>query len=529
MNAITNIDKKLFGGIINCSVKDMQLIEVAIALHKTHRNKNLKIKGTFLEAIYLDDSKYIDIMKSTQCGISEYLVCFAINDAKNGRNVFYVLPTYVLKNQFVKERFDKTITYTKYYRSLISASKNLWAESTSLKMLNHGSIAFVGSNTANAFLSYPADTMVVDEQTNCNQENLSMGIERLSASEDPREIRVGNPTITNFGIHSEFKCSDQKAWVIKNHCGHYIKPDFFKHVVRMVDENIYIIIDKNYDQNSGKDIQMICDRCGKPIDRFGIGEWVKTIEHEHSGYHISKLFSTNATLKQLVDRLGKGLVNDTEMQRLYNGDLGLPYVAKGAKIDEEILNNCIEDYILPKKPKFGTIMGVDIGAVINVVIREIMPDGRKFLVYADQIKGKELSDIDKLVELCKKYNVKCAVVDGLPETRFSKKFANSFPGAFMCFFGNEKKDRISLDDKMVTVHRTQMLDSVKENFMTETFVLPKNIRNIEDYYSQITASTRIYDTKKDIYTWEEGNKEDHYFLAEGYCVIANRILNMAAG
>jgi len=519
------MSKQEFKNIIDINANEADYYTLAVALHKTHKKKKLKLQGTFLEAIYRDTNRYMVIMKSTQCGISEYLIVRAIARTRQGKNIFYVLPTFDLKNQFVKERIDKSIAFTQYYRSLINKGDRKFTESTSLKMLLNGTMAYVGSNTEVAFVSFPADDAIIDELDQCNQDNLTMVPDRQAASEDKYTVKVANPTLNNFGIHEEYTNSDQKKWNTKcSNCGKYIYQDFFEHVVRQIDDNVYIYRDKDFDPLGDKDILPICNHCNKPYNRKASGEWVKTQEHRHSGYQISKMFSTAVELRELTDKLQKGLVNDIEMQRLYNSDLGLPYVAKGSKVDELMLDSCIvPDFIIPRKNEYRCVMGIDVGSVFNVVIREILPDGRLRLVFADEIYS---DDGKELYELYKNYEVVCAIIDGLPETRLSKKFSREFSGAFICYYGTEKKDSVNAKDKIVTVNRTQTLDAVKEYFLTQTFLLPTNAKDIKNYYEQLTASTRVLNEKNKKYEWQEGSKADHYMHAEGYCLTAKRILSM---
>ena len=518
------IKKKLnFKKIIYKKISEMDTYEFAVAFHKTHKREKLKIVGTYLEEIYKDNSRIKNIKKSTQCGISEFLIVWTIKRASEGKMVFYVLPTFELKNQFVKERFDKSISFTYYYKSLLRYSERKFTESTSMKQIKDGTIAFVGSNTEVAFLSFAADDVIIDELDKCNQDNIKMAPERQANSDDKYTLRVANPTFVEKGIDLFFKNSDKRYWNIKcPHCNKYLVPDFFKHVVREIDDNIYIIRDTNYDPENDKDILPICDNCEKSFDRKASGIWVPTQKHDERGWEISKMFSTFVTLRELVDRFNDGLLDDVAMQRFQNGDLGKAYTAKGAKIDEEMLNKCIiPDFIIPKKYEYACVMGVDVGSMLNIVIREILPDGRLRAVYIDEQREENI-----LYELLQKYNIVCAVIDGLPETRLSKKFANSFNGGFMCFFGSEKKDKVSINDKTVTVNRTQMLDAVKEYILTQTMLLPSNVKGIKNYYDQIKASTRVFNEKRNCYEWLEGNNPDHYFLAEGYCITAKRILNI---
>ena len=83
---------------------------LAITYHKTHLNKNITFdKRKYLIDIYTDDSDDISIMKSTQNGITEYLIIYAIDDARVGRSVLYALPIRDIMRRFVLNRFNKSI------------------------------------------------------------------------------------------------------------------------------------------------------------------------------------------------------------------------------------------------------------------------------------------------------------------------------------------------------------------------------------------------------------------------------------
>jgi phage terminase large subunit GpA-like protein len=135
--------------------------------HRTHRGKRLDFsQNPFQVQIYHDTHPWTVIPKSTQCGISEWLMTTAIGNAYAGRNVFYVLPTGLLVGRFVKERFDKTIQLTPIYQQLGAADKEQGrrnAMSVTMKQLGPGTIAYVGSNSPASFTEFAADIGIIDE------------------------------------------------------------------------------------------------------------------------------------------------------------------------------------------------------------------------------------------------------------------------------------------------------------------------------------------------------------------------------
>jgi hypothetical protein len=494
---------------------------LAINHHKTHKNEPISFENRhYLEQLYLEDAKEISIIKSTQSGISEWLWLKTLGKAMIGRSVFYVLPTIILKNQFVRDRIDRSILFTPYYKKLIKAGERA-SESMSLKHVGLGGVAFIGSNSAASFTSYAADDVVIDELDQCDQRNLQMAPERLSASPDPRILRVSNPTIEGVGIDEEYARSDKRKWYIKHDCGEWLHPDFFQHVVRQ-DGDDWIVLDSEWDRDSDRDIRLICDKCGKPFDRFAPGEWVATGSGNRVGYHISKMFSTNTTVAELLDRFDKGLTNDTALQRFYNGDLGLAFTAEGAKISRSMIEQCVGDYRMEDIEPGACVMGVDVGKLLHIRVNEVLDDGTLRAVYIGT--GRTYTDIRTVY---RQYKVRAGVIDANPERRLSKKVCATMPGMWMCFYGKIKRETYDARNKILTVPRTPALDAVKEQVMLQKILYPKNVMSIEGFVDQMTAATRVWKEDQEEYVWDEGSKDDHYMHAESYSLLGKRLL--AAG
>jgi hypothetical protein len=500
--------------------------------HRTHKGKPLTFEHyAYMKDIYLDKNPYIVIQKSTQVGISEYLIVRSIYNSTQGRSEFYVLPNGDLLGKFVKDRFDRSIEHTDYYKGLVKDRPHKFAESIGLKHIGMGSINFAGSNSASAFFSYAADDFIIDELDLCDQTNIEIGDERLSASENKTEIKVSNPSINDYGINKEYKNTDEKKWFIKcSHCGKSLHLNFFEHIVREVEEKTFVLLDDDYEEGMSRDVFVFCEKCHKPIDRFVKGEWVANQKSDKSGYYISKLFSTNMSIKELVDKFEEGLKNETKMQRFYNGDLGLPYISSSTKITFEILNDCKRDYNLLEGSTKTCIIGVDVGSLLNVIISEVQGDMTLRVVFIGTVH-----DEADIYDLVRQFNVKFGCIDALPETRMSKRITQKVRGIFGVYFGNVKVDSINIDNKLITVERTQAIDAVKEALSLQTILLPQNADKLlpvesngfSEFYNQMNASTRILD-EKELYKWVEGDKPDHYMLAMVYMLIAKRLIIRAS-
>lgn len=470
------------------------------------------------------------LMKSTQNGISEFLIVYSINECINGRNIFYVLPTEQIMYRFVRNRFEKSVAFTPYYAELKKKDDETGkrkTESMSLKDIAKGTIAFVGSNSAAPFTEFPADTLVIDEYDQCNFDNLYMAEERLSHSDLKRKISVSQPTIQEIGIHSLWLKSNQQEWYIKHDCGKWINPDFFTHVVKRNDNGDYLLKDSEWSEESNRDIFPICEYCNKPFNRYSDGEWVVNHQSNISGRHITKMFSANMTLLELLTRFEDGLSNPSAMQRFYNGDLGLPYRNSGNKISVESLNDCRGDYILQLNDIYYASMvndkdfifaGIDVGGVYDVTIFQLTPERKSKLIYVG-----ELQNTQDVIDVLKMFKVKIGLIDSMPETREARRIAATIKGIFLCQYGNVIQDKINYQSKVITTNRTQALDAVLEAILLKNIELPANAQNIKNLYPQLVSSTRVFDDEKQVYKWVESSA-DHKMHSFSYAMIAKRLM-----
>jgi len=236
---------------------------------------------------------------------------------------------------------------------------------------------------------------------------------------------------------------------------------------------------------------------------------------------MNKLFSGNVLIRELLDRLERGTKSDAALIRFYNGDLGLPFVAKGSFIDQDSLDVCREQYLMAV-PKSGyNVIGVDVGNVFHVLVGNVdFHSERLRLVHAESVEN-----LRELMRIIRDFRPVAGVIDALPEKRIAKMVCGRVPGMFMCFFGEVKRDLIQ--GKILTVDRTAAIDQAKEAVMSRYLALPANARDVPELYYQIGNSTRLFDQKANhglgAYHWVEGTRPDHYLLALTYMVLARNI------
>lgn len=515
---------------------EFPVLYLALVHHHTHKRQRPTFhEHEYLRQIYSDNRPRKVLMKGTQCGISEWLIMWSIHRAMMGRSVFYVLPNEDLKRRFVRNRFDKSVMYTPYYFEALKSSREEGkglgymsdGATLSLKNFRNGTIGFVSSNSAPAFSEFPADDLVIDELDECNKKNIARAPERLGHSKYPHEIRVANPTYEGMGIDVEFGKSDQEYWNTKcPHCGHWQPYDYFKNIVRQENESNYVIRDREWSRDSRKDIRVICanPKCEKPIDRYASGEWIDTQISDIGGYQLNKLFASQRTILSVVERHENGLKNDTELERFYNGDLGIPYTPPGSKITKTMLNSCVRDFRMEPPIEGVCVAGVDVGKKLHVTIAKILPESKLQMVHIGT--ADSLQDIK---ELSKTYRVKIGVIDSMPEMRLARS-VTGLSGWWRCFYNGsdagQKIDSVNPLQKVVTVDRTQALDAVKETLVSEEMMLPVNAASIDEFYLHMEAATRTHDEEKNVTIWTEGSKADHYHHAYAYMLVAKRLLKI---
>lgn len=498
--------------------------------HRSTRNERMTFeKAPFLISVYeaLEHCRRLCVIKSVQSFISEAMIVSHLEEASRGLSILYVLPKGEARNTFVQNRINRIIQRVPFYRSMInSIVQDAKADSVHIKVFGKGVIKYVDSNSQSNFVEFPADAVYLDEKDQMNQVNIEMAPDRLTASPWRLEREVANPSVEDFGIDARWKESSQGVWHIKcDSCGEWQHPNWFEHVVRETGDRQYEVRDKGWRSGEKQEPDIYCRKCEKPLHRFAYGEYVHSFpKKDWKGLHINKLFgSPQTTVDELVRKFMRALSNDTRLQIFFNSDLGLPYSSAQSRIGESDLNACmVSDYYEPKSNESGiVVMGIDVGTLLNVIIRKITVVGgeeRKQLMYAGAVKKKE-----EIVALIKRYGVKLAVIDALPETRLVESLQEIIPFMYKCFFGKSKNPQLDKKTKTLTVNRTTIIDEVKENVDDRSYANFANMRDNKDYYEHMQSNTRVYDSSSNEFNWVQSTKADHYLLAEVYCLLGLKL------
>jgi len=462
-------------------------------------------KHKYLLQIYQDQHPNIVVMKSAQVGLTERFLTEAIwLPDQFKENSIYFMPTASMVSDLVQERIDDPINNSDYLRLVSGRAKKLigkQADKVSMKRMSKGFVYFRGSNKPNQIITISGDIIFADELDRMEPESIPYFDKRLEHSSRKWQRWGSTPTVPNFGIHKLFLTSDQHEYRIKcNHCNEQQLLTFWDNV----------------------DIErklLVCKKCRKEIIPWQCdGEWVKTNDSDIRGYHISQLYSPRLDLKKLIEASQKS--TEWEIQQFYNQNLGLPYEPKGAKISEEDFQAATRDYTIPfKEPEQSTFMGVDIGKILHVTIMN-----KKRIVWIGEKK-----DFEELDGLMREFNVKVAVVDGLPETRKASEFEQRFRGrVFLCYYSGMKEIKegkwFKKERGKVNTDRTISLDKSTNIVKEQNIEFPKNLDNYPEFKQHCKNLVRIIREEK-------GNQiaeyvkigPDHYRHSLNYANLAREI------
>jgi len=508
--------------------------------HVNTRLQRMQFKDLYyLVELYkaIVDNPNMVVEKSVQCGLSElFIIMSHIEAGEMGLTVMYILPKYELRNRFVNNRIYKLHKRIPQYSKFVMQAETK-VHRTSLMHFGLGTLAYVGSNVSDEFIEIPVDSAYVDEKDRCNQANLLMIPDRLTASPYRYLREIGNPTTESFGIDERYLESSRAQWQIKcPHCNKWFVPDFWQHVVRETSTNSFIPRDVSADTDplSNVEINLIHD-CGGPVNRLQWGEWVHEFSgRQWKGYRVSKVFSKFTTLREMYRVWTKAVGNDLKTQLFYNSDLGLPFSSKGSKITRSLLDSCRRLYEWPVKTvgnEHLRIMGVDVGSHLHAVLRERVrsPNGGMSL---RMIGAWTLPGFNQLAELLREWKPSCCVIDAMPEIHKVMDLKEEFSMVWSSRFQSDATSLVKLKEKReVRMDRTAMLDYVRQAFELQNMILPMQAETIEDgeYYAHMQASTRILEAdddspEKSRFIWKEGSRPDHFLLAEAYCMQAGMIM-----
>ena len=482
----------------------------------------------YLKGIYDCEADDISVMKSNQVGGSTWLIFSSLFYADvYGANVFYAYPTYADMETQVQSRINPLIGYSEYLSEKIRNKKKTngtTLDNVRVKRLGDAMIYFRGSENMNQITTVQADVVLLDEMDRMVPANVPIIEKRMDASDLRIKRSICTPTIPEYGIHAAYLAGTRQNWFIKcPHCNHRQNPKFHKNLIRV----------------SKDDVRFICSKCGRSIDRLMPGEWVAEYpDREKESFSINKLFSSRISMLELMNRyegaLRGALATDT-IKDVYNQDMGVPYLPPGSQLTDADLDACAVNSGYFNNEVFqGAFMGVDVQArLMRVSIRKPVSDTKIISVYRTVNYEENIEhDIELLSVFMDQYNIECAVVDEQPERRLVHEFMNRYPGRVYAarFHPHDykMKGRADVDKKkrIVLINKTDVSDTVRNNYLTRKNMLPQDARSVRDLYDHLKAPSRVLELDEATgvrYGTYTKSAADDYFMGDVYAQVAMEI------
>lgn len=538
---------------LKCQIRLMEIrdarLRFAIDHHLNTRGERMDFSHyPHIRALYNTLAKEIVLMGSVQSFKSEWCIIDHFAMAYCGLSIFYVLPKFEMRTTYVQNRINRCVETVKEYKKIVASG---FFDSVAIKNFGKGVIKYVGSNVMSDFTEFPADAIYVEEVDQCDAANVEFALDRIRASAYQFKRYLGNPSIKSEGIHKYFLRSTQQEWYVPClDCGAYHEADWFETVVEeVVDDNgnivDYILRDKDWAIGCRRDIYMICPDCGGQLERASQqGKWVAgNPDASMEGYHISQLCSPINAVSGMWERFRRAINDPGLLKQFFNSDLGLPYNAAGNKVTETVLDRCVseesEEFALRPNCAHTSSdsdpgpcsMGVDVGKNFDIRISKMGPRSRRIMVYAGKVPATNLHE---LYDLIAQYNVEKAVMDSQPELMLALDFQNeALCDVWLARYGAEGGDRRrahNIDDRTLTIDRTEALDRSYSGLRTRKSQLPTNYRDMlgGEWSDEMCVPVRKIeqDTKGNSkYEWTKG--KDHARHADTYDMLAFELMQDA--
>jgi hypothetical protein len=375
-----------------------------------------------------------------------------------------------------------------------------------------GALYFRGMRSKVSTSSVPADLIMIDERDKVSTADYELALKRVSHSELALVREACTPTVSGFGIDALFERSDKRHWTLRcSRCGRENRPELEFRENGGPERTLY---------ERGGEVYLGCAECAAPLDAAA-GFWVaERPGRDIAGFQFSQLWS------QVVQRgapMARAILDDYRNTRhiadFWNSRIGLPYEDKTTSLTRDALDACDGDYGLEPRGSACT-MGVDQGDELHVVISE-RRQGIRRVVWAGILDG-----FGELSSLMRTYDVRCCVIDAMPNAHSARAFAAMFPGrVFLCHYVDSARGGPKWNDsgRTVGVNRTEALDAAAAAYRRQEVRLPR-APIIEDVFKpQMGAMVRrpVRDENGDTegYEWAKRGP-DHFRHADSYDQLA---------
>lgn len=447
----------------------------------------------------------VSVRKAAQMGFSVAALIKSLYMVDRKKtDVLYILPTQGLASDFAKARLDQVVAQSPDLRNMFIGTNNVGLKTTA----DHAHIFIRGSVAESGLVSVPVGVAIVDEYDRCAPDSMALVLERLSAHEKKHFFGLSTPTLPNHGIDEQYQLGTQEHFMFQcPSCSRTIELDW--------EDSIEIYGESATDPDCHRSY-FKCAKCGSELPHETKAEWLSkafwqatATAYGHRSFHINQMYGPSITPGEMVVAYHKGQMDDASQVQFTNQKMGLPYLMEGARLTDEVIDTCLRGHRVdgprPQDASKQTIMGVDIGRFLDIVIAEyyyIREPGYEphlnsicKVLWVGRMAGSDFGALDQLMA---EWQVQYCCTDFQPETIAAKAFCRRFHGyASIVQYrrgttAHEIKEAFDDDHvSILTVDRTAFLDMALGRIHTQRTHLPQDLPPI--FREHVKRLTRTYE------------------------------------
>lgn len=315
-----------------------------------------------MDAVSDIDTIELTIMASAQVGKTEIInntVGYYID--KDPAPILLLQPSLDVAESWSKDRLDPMLRDTPCLRGKISNTKDS-GNTVRHKTFPGGHITMAGANSAASLSSRPIRLLLLDEidrypfSAGKEGDPVELAIARTKTFWNRKIIKCSTPTIKNASkIEASFEESDKRYFYVPcPHCGRFQRLRF---------SNV------RWEKDRPETAAYICRFCGSlwnDVERWNAvskGRWHATRPFKgHAGFFIWEGYSPWVTLADIADRFLKAKKDPSKLKTFTNTVLGESWEEIGERVDEGVLYDRREDYIIAPSEVCVITAGVDVQA-----------------------------------------------------------------------------------------------------------------------------------------------------------------------
>jgi len=525
---------------------------LAIGHHSTHRKnkrtgnyRRLSLSNNpFLYAIYDTTAPRVVIMKAVQVLQTEtFLIKKVLVPCSEGRNVLYMLPSLSIARLFVRERVDKLLGRTPFYRHLVTSSETQ-ISNTIMKTFGSGTAMFVGASQETYVEGFPMDVLIYDEYDTLIRQNgediVAQAEDREKGADAPDVTKLGNPYAADVMIDGEYHLGDQRVWMVKCHrCNHWQQLNWFTGFVRKVDRITYESVVDHATIPEHEDIPYVCEQCSGTMDRLTpMAEWVaKEPGRDVESYQISRMMVSlpGRTIIREMERefFGQAVKNPKKMQAFYRSNLGIGYEAGDTdSITTDLVYSCIDSYAATTSSRAVCLVGGDIKTQWwHFMVGRLENDYSITVLYL----GKEVDTVKFKKTAFGAFAVRLALLDaqGMGGRIIREQLSNDerlYPLLWSAFY--KRAERVFRSKRVLHCTRDLLLDDIFNALRNGDVRFPESARHNKEFIAHMTSNVKIPvvqtidgSVETTSYTWKKrSGRNDDYLHALGYLLRARDLL-----